>query len=373
MIAPKCFSNSRLERVRVGLGGKEGEGAMRSIELCQRGRVRDRTIDRSTGWLGPKPASLRAVVVALFTVLLALGLAPPQALAQKPLPAPWQNDSEMLRRILPPDNPSAQRPPPSAGRVEGQAQLTLSAFLTQDGEPIDQGLIWRVYTETPGVDPPQPRLISTSKEPIPVVSLAPGSYIVNVAFGRAHLTRRITVAAAAKGDERFILNAGGLRVTAVLGASEKVRDLGVSYDVYQGDADQLGGRTKVVGGLRPNVIVRLNAGLYHVISTMGDANATVSADVTVEAGKLTDAVISHHAARVTMKLVTRAGGEAQADTLWAVHNAHGDLVRESQGALPTHILAAGEYVASARHAGRLYQRQFTVVSGEPVQVEVVMQ
>jgi len=152
-----------------------------------------------------------------------------------------------------------------------------------------------------------------------------------------------------------------------------VRDIAVSYDVYQGDADQVGGRTKVVGGLRPSVIVRLNAGLYHLVSTLGDANATVSADVTVEAGKLTDAVISHHAARVTMKLVTRAGGEAQADTLWAVHSAQGDLVRESQGALPTHILAAGEYVASARHAGRLYQRQFTVVSGEPVQVEVVMQ
>ena len=346
---------------------------MRSIDLCRSDPLRRPTINRSIGGPCMTPPHPTAFVLAFLAVLVAFVHLAPQALAQKPLPAPWQNESEMLRRILPPDSPSAQRPPPKTNSGDGRVQLTLSAFLTQDGEPIDQGVVWRVYTETPGVDPPQPRLVTTSKEPISVVSLAPGSYIVNVVFGRAHLTRRVTIAAATNADERFILNAGGLRVTAVLGAAEKVRDLAVSYDVYQGDADQLGGRTKVVGGLRPNVIVRLNAGLYHVVSTMGDANATVSADVTVEAGKLTDAVINHHAARVTMKLVTRAGGEAQADTLWAVHSAQGDLVRESQGALPTHILAAGEYVASARHAGRLYQRQFTVVSGEAVQVEVVMQ
>lgn len=255
----------------------------------------------------------------------------------------------------------------------GKSNVAFAAYLTQDGEPIDQGLVWRVYTETPGVDPPQPRLVTTSKEPLPAVVLAPGSYVVNVAFGRAHLTRRITVAAGKPSEERFVLNAGGLRVTAVLGEAEKMPDLAVSYDVYQGDADRLGGRTKVVAGLRPGLIVRLNAGLYHLVSTMGDANAVVSADVTVEAGKLTDAVIRHYAARVTLKLVTRAGGEAQADTHWAVHSADGELVRESQGALPTHILAAGEYVASARHGGRLFQRRFTVVSGRSTQVEVVMQ
>jgi len=328
------------------------------------------------------PTALRSLVAGLTVLVL---LAMPVAEAQQPVPAPWQSDQR--RRIEPPGAQSTQSPPNAWGAATtpapprpaepavqaGRAKLTLMAHLTQDGEPIDQGLVWRVYTETPGAEPPQPRLVSTSKEPAPVMALAPGSYLVNVTFGRAHLTRRIALTESKDAEERFILNAGGLRVTAVLGASEKVPDLAISYDVYQGDADQLGGRAKVVGGLRPGLIVRLNAGLYHLVSTLGDANAVVSADVTVEAGKLTDAVISHHAARVTLKLVTRAGGEAQADTQWAVHSLQGDLVRESQGALPTHILAAGQYVASARHAGRLFQRQFTVVSGEPTQVEVVMQ
>jgi hypothetical protein len=296
--------------------------------------------------------------------------------AQQVVPTPWQAEAQSPRRFEPPSDPAPKPSPEThAPDTEGpqHARVTLSAYLTQDGEPIDQGLIWRIYTEKPNVDPPQPKLVSTSKVPSPSIELAPGSYVVNVAFGRAHLTRRIAVTGGSNpSEERFILNAGGLRVTAVLGETEKVSDLTVSYDVYQGDADRLGGRTKVVGGLRPGLIVRLNAGLYHLVSTMGDANALVSSDVTVEAGKLTDAVIHHHAARVTLKLVTRAGGEAQADTLWAVHATDGALVRESQGALPTHILAAGDYVASAKHAGRLYQKQFSVVSGQPTQVEVVM-
>lgn len=317
---------------------------------------------------------VRALIGVLFMALLA-----PVSVAQQPGPQPWPPEVDVRGRIDPaptaptnawgasatPDRPSPPRPP--------EARLTLSAYLTQDGEQIDQGVIWRVYTETPGAEPPQPRLVATNREPAPTLALPPGTYLVNVGFGRAHLTRRVTVPEGKTADERFVLNAGGLRVTALLGPTEKMPDLAVTYDVYQGDADQLGGRTRVVGGLRPNVIVRLNAGLYHLVSTMGDANATVSADVTVEAGKLTDAVMSHHAARVTLKLVTRPGGEAQADTQWTVHTMLGDLVRETQGALPTHILSAGQYIASARHGGRLYQRQFTVVSGETAHVELVMQ
>lgn len=324
-------------------------------------------------------------IVALMASFVLAALALPQATsAQKAVPLPWQTEGEPRRRIeLPP--PGGLQPPGAAqptGTTEAaakppvdasKARISLSAYLTQDGEAIDEGLVWRLYSEPAPNDPALPKLIGTWREPAPAIQVAPGKYLVNVAYGRAHLTKQVAVAAPRDMDERFVLNAGGLRVSAYLGSTEKAPDLAVSYDIFQGDADQLGGRAKVAGGLRPGVIVRLNAGLYHIVSTMGDANATLSADVTVEAGKLTDAVASHHAARVSLKLVTRAGGDAQADTQWTIHTMQGDLVRETQGALPTHILAAGQYMAAARHGGRLYQRQFTVAAGEATQVEIVMQ
>ncbi|MBS0241748.1 MAG: hypothetical protein JSS20_06185 [Proteobacteria bacterium] len=320
---------------------------------------------------------LLVAVAWLFGVAIA---AAQQPAAQPKTPAPWQSEVEQHRRIEPPTTLAPQPKPqtaqqpaaPKPALEPGKGRLTLSASLSDDTDTIDQGLIWRVFSETPNARPPQPKLIATSKDASPTLVLAPGSYVVNAAYGRAHLTRRLTVQPK-DAEERFVLNAGGLRVTALLGTAEKVPDIAVSYEIYQGDADQIGGRAKVVGGVKPGTVVRLNAGLYHLVSTLGDANAIVNADVTVEAGKLTDAVVAHHAARVTLKLVARPGGEAEADTQWSVATMQGDLVRESQGALPTHILAAGQYVASAKHAGRLYQRQFTVVSGEPAQVEVVMQ
>ena len=69
-------------------------------------------------------------------------------------------------------------------------------------------------------------------------------------------------------------------------------------------------RTKVMSGLAPGVVVRLNAGIYSLVSAYGDANAVARADVTVEAGKLTEATLMHAAAKATFKLVARSGGDA---------------------------------------------------------------
>jgi hypothetical protein len=120
------------------------------------------------------------------------------------------------------------------------------------------------------------------------------------------------------------------------------------------------------------VVLRLNAGIYSIVSTYGDANALARADVTVEAGKLSEVTLAHPAATVSFKLVTRGGGEAIADTQWSVTNAQGDAVKESSGALPTHFLAPGAYAVRAQHAGRVYKQDFSVKAGENTLVEVIM-
>jgi len=108
------------------------------------------------------------------------------------------------------------------------------------------------------------------------------------------------------------------------------------------------------------------------VSTYGDANAQVEADVTVEAGKLSEATVSHSAARVTFKLVAREGGEALPDTQWTVQTADGEVVKRSVGALPTHIIAPGSYTVIAKSGTRAFKRDFTVADGEATQVEVLM-
>ena len=110
-------------------------------------------------------------------------------------------------------------------------------------------------------------------------------------------------------------------------------------------------------------IIRLPEGTYHVVSTYGEANAIMRADLKVETGRVTEATLNHRAATVTLKLVATAGGEAFAGTAFSVLTPGGDVIREAIGAFPSVTLAEGEYVLIARHEGKVYTREFKVESG----------
>jgi hypothetical protein len=328
---------------------------------------------------------VHAIARSAPAILLALSL-PLAALAQDQ--GQWQ-PGVTLRGGLPPssdeagpgDLPATVTVPanttvvPRSGREaapesNAPGQVNLVALLTVDGQRIDQGLAWRIYQPIPGKKN-ETKLLMTKSDASPTVSLKPGDYIVNAAFGRADVTRRITVAPGATMSERFVLNAGGLRVKVLVDGTAPAANA-VSYDIYSGERDQSDNRTKVVGAVKPDVVIRLNAGIYRIVSTYGDANAQVEADVTVEAGKLSEATVSHSAARVTFKLVAREGGEALPDTQWTVQTADGEVVKRSVGALPTHIIAPGSYTVIAKSGTRAFKRDFTVADGEATQVEVLM-
>jgi hypothetical protein len=253
----------------------------------------------------------------------------------------------------------------------GAAVVHLVAMLTVDGQRIDKGVVWRVFEDKTDADG-RAKLLSTHREGSPDVKLKPGDYMINAAYGRANLTRRVSVKDSSPLTEQFVLNAGGLRVTALLGKDPAQANT-VTYDIYSDDRDQFSNRSAIMTDAKPGVVVRLNAGIYQIVSTYGDANASIRADVTVEAGKLTEATVSHAAGRVSFKLVTREGGEAIPDTQWRIQTPDGQLVKQSVGALPMHFLAPGNYTVLARSDGETYQRDFKVASGDALQLEVLMQ
>jgi hypothetical protein len=293
--------------------------------------------------------------------------------------ADWQADIE-VKKTAPgrkTDKPAPAKPAGNTTVIEragdaaasGQALVKLVALLTADGQEIDEGLVWRVYQSGDASDQ-KSKLLTEKREASPALKLQPGDYTVNASFGRANLTRRLSVKAGTTATEKFVLNAGGLRVTASL-SGKPAPDSSVTYAIYADDREQFSERTAVMTGAKPGLIIRLNAGIYHIVSTYGDANAKVSADVTVEAGKLTEAAIIHQAAKAAFKLVTRAGGEALPDTHWTIQTPAGELIKESVGALPTHTLAPGDYTVLAKAGGRIFKRTFSLKDGEVANVEVL--
>ena len=249
-------------------------------------------------------------------------------------------------------------------------RLQLIALLTERGPQIRNGVVWRIFT--PDAAGGNPDMIQKLDTATPTVELQPGLYLINAAFGLAHLTRTVRVSSGAGGQEKFIINAGGLRIAIRPSSGKLIGLVNARFDLLNDERDQFGNRQLLLSDMRPGQITRLNAGIYRIVSRLGDANAIVSSEVTVEAGKLTEATVLHEAAKVTFKLAQWAGGDALAGAQWTITSDSGKIVKETAGALPTHILAPGSYTVSVRWAGRLYTRPFSVKSGDNVEVEVLI-
>lgn len=263
--------------------------------------------------------------------------------------------------------PYADPRAPQNSPLANQNELLLEAQLTADGPALQQGLVWRVFSPEPNGEDKLP-LIATATGGTASFSLPQGSYLVHVSFGRAGATKRITIRNASR-HEKLILDAGGLKLSAKLPDGHEISDKYLRFSIYATD-DESAENSLIVPNIKPDTIVRLNSGTYHVLSNYGTANATIRAEITVAAGKLTEATVEHNAAEITLKLLRDRGGEALADTSWNIVNTNGDIVFETVSAYASLVLAAGDYIAVAKNKDRLYQREFTVEAGKNENVDV---
>ncbi|MEX3009121.1 hypothetical protein [Hoeflea sp. TYP-13] len=263
---------------------------------------------------------------------------------------------------------------PNVGITSQQLRnVELDARLVEGSAPLEHGLVWRIYHPVPGQDGKLP-ILATSEGGSALISMEPGEYFVHVAFGLAGVTRKLTVPIDGPVDTQdFILNAGGLVLNAISGNDVRIAPAKLKFSIYSEERDANEQRQLIIADVRPNQIVRLNDGIYHVVSEYGSVNAVIRSDLAVSAGKLTEATIQHRAAQITLKLVAEEGGEAIADTAWSITNSAGDLISESVGAFPSLVLAEGDYTAIARHKEQLFRRDFKVAAGFNYDVEVLLQ
>jgi hypothetical protein len=264
---------------------------------------------------------------------------------------------------------AAAAPTPTAPAVTADPQpVTLTALVTDGGQAISQGIIWRVYKTK--LDPSgQLVLAAKSDQAVAQLKLAPGEYVIDVAYGRAQVSDSLTVKPG-RNDKSMVLDAGGLRLNAAITGDVPIPINLLHFDVLtagQSDAE----RTVVAQNLAANDIVTLGAGTYHVVSYFGDVNAVVRADLKVEPGQLTDATLYHKAAQISFKLVSETGGEAIAGVDWTVKTADGATVMTNSSTFPSTVLQEGDYVVLAKRGEQVYNRDFQVQAGQPKEIEVL--
>jgi hypothetical protein len=292
----------------------------------------------------------------------AMSLAPPSGPTSVPnLPPPLTQPSVAA---IP---PVIAQPP--AASTAGQAVLSLTARYGKDLPVISSGLVWRVFPDRPdetGVF----KMIREERGATPNIVLPPGSYVVHVTLGLVSAVRPVTLKSETD-RESFVLPAGGLRIEGRVGTS-KIPQNQISFSIYKGSQFEVGNeRAPLVPSVAAGDVALLPEGTYYIISNYGDANSVVRSDIRVAAGKLTDVIITHRAAVITLKLVSDKGGEALANTAWSVITPGGDVIKESIGAFPRVVLSEGEYRAIAKNEGKVFERPFNVVNGVDGEVEVI--
>jgi hypothetical protein len=249
----------------------------------------------------------------------------------------------------------------------GHVALAVAARYGRDAPLIGGGIIWRVYAGKPdatGVF----RLIKEDKAAAPIFLLPPGNYVVHASFGLASAAKAVQLRAETV-REVFDIPAGGVRVEGRVG-DVRIPVGQISFNVYPGSQFDTSDRRPIAQNVMTGDVVLLPEGTYYIVSNYGDGNSVVRSDVRVQTAKLTDIVVTHRAAVLTLKLVNEEGGEALANTQWTVLTPGGDVIKESIGAFPRVVLAEGDYHLIARNESKTYQRDFKVVTG--VDGEVVV-
>jgi hypothetical protein len=291
---------------------------------------------------------------------------PAEVLTPPPPPPPPPPPSPLIA----PNSAMSAMPMPMPMVPAGQVALALSARFGKAEPSIGGGLTWRVYAAK--ADPSGNfRLVKEDKSPSPTLVLPAGGYIVHVGFGLATAVKPVTLQGSTVHEE-FDLPAGGLRMEGRVGDA-RIPAGQIGFDVYKGSQFEAGDRRPIAEHLMTGNVVVVPEGTYYIVSNYGDANSMVRSDIRVQAGKLTDITVTHRAAAITLKLVSEKGGEALASTAWSVLTPGGDVIKESIGAFPRVILAEGEYRAIARNEGKVYEREFKVVTGVDGDVEVLAQ
>lgn len=321
------------------------------------------SVPRPPGSIGPSqnlmpPGGPSGVLAPPQTPSSPLQLAPPAA-QPVALPPP----------AAPPPTASPPAAVPSVPMVPaGQVALMVSARFGRDPPAITGGLHWRIYADKPdgsGVF----RLLREERAAAPIFVLPPGGYVVHVSFGLATAAKKVQLRSETV-RESFELVAGGARFEGRVGDS-RIPPGQITFDVYRGSQFEGGDKRPLASAIATTDVLLLPEGTYHVVSNYGDSNATVRSDIRVQSGKLTDVVVNHRAAVITLKLVNEKGGEALANTQWSVLTPGGDVVKEAVGAFPKVILAEGDYSVVARNEGKTYNGKFKVEPGFDREIEVL--
>jgi len=242
--------------------------------------------------------------------------------------------------------------------------LKLSAFLKKGGKPLEKGLSWAVY-EAQVDELGKRKRVTYSYHAAP----SKGNYLITVSHGSASTSKEITVAAGEVTKENLIFGAGNLLVVASLSEESKPLEGGLSWTVYEAQADELGKRKRITYSYDAKPNFKLLSG--KVLVTVKHGSARTSKELEIESGKVTKANLILNAGLLNVGASLKKGGKPLEGGLsWTVYEAQADelgkrkRVTYSYDSNPTFKLPKGRYLLSVGHGSASTSKEIEVSEGK---------
>lgn len=246
--------------------------------------------------------------------------------------------------------------------------LRITGVPTSGAEPLKDNQFYYVFEAKKDLEGNR-REVDRSGAAQPLFRLSAGDYHVVATHGKARTSFDVTIGADQLSDETVDMNVGYLRIANLLAEGQPPLDKDVFYYVYEAKKDLEGKRKEVDRSGNAKPLFRLSAGDYHVLATYG--NSSVTADLTVDAGALTDQTMVQNAGVLRAETVLEEGGAAlDKGVFWYVMSGQQDLegkraeITRSGNAKPIFRLKEGSYQLNVRYGNETYSFPMDVSAGE---------
>ncbi len=244
--------------------------------------------------------------------------------------------------------------------------LTLQAIMKEGGEPMEEGVTWRVTAPTKDK---KSRFVTRSYDAIATIRLAPGSYTVTAERGTTRVSKDITFEDKPQ-TVTVVLGAGTLALTASTTKDGPSIESGNMKWTVHGAPDALGKRPYVTVSREHKPTLTLPAGNYLVTVQMGDARTKASFDVTPGETTQSHIVMGSGTLRATFKM--HASAEPYSGTAgvkWTVYGEADELgkrkyVSVGRSSEYTFKLASGTYLLQLQVGSASVSQEVDVEPGK---------
>ncbi len=249
-----------------------------------------------------------------------------------------------------------------------------------DGSALRR-MLFLIYEDDPAA-PGGLREVARSAADRPVFTLPAGLYHVIARYGLVQSRKRVTIRPGARTEQVMVLAAGRILGEARIRGEKRALDDLVTYHVFaaaQGGTAAEGASPNLAPDLEkalvrtsvPAPVIRLGAGRYRLVATLGPTRVAATTTVALAPGESKRALLEFDAGWLSLRLVQQPGGPPLGDVFWRVLDDRGEEVWSTGLPTPSAPLGAGAYEVQVTYRERRFTRRLVVHSGERQDLELV--